>query len=91
MNKVTYTLSMTSKGTFTLPAKIRKELGLRGKGDKLLINYRPDARTIVIEKPVDLEAMQKENAKLIPKNLPPFDLNKIREQKHDEHFTSHFN
>ncbi len=81
---------MSTKGTFTMPAKIRKDLGLKATGDKLLIDYSPAAKVITIKKPVDLKVMQAEIAKLIPKNLPSFDLNKIREQNHDDRFKSHF-
>ena len=91
MSKIIYPISMTSKGTFTLPARIRKDLGLKVQGDKLLVNYDPSRRKIELEKPADLRKLQKENAKLIPNDLPPFDLKEIRKQKHDAYFKSHFN
>lgn len=75
-------ITMTSKGTFTLPAQIRKELGLNKMGDKLLLAYHPESHEIVIKKAADLRAMQKRNAEFIKaKGIKPVtDLNAVREQ-----------
>lgn len=84
MSKTTYIISMTSKGTFTLPAKVRKELGLNSRGDKLLMDFSSASNEITIKKPADIRKIQKENAKLVPKNLAAFNLNKLRQQRHEE-------
>ena len=71
MKELSIPITMTSKGTFTLPARVRKEFGLNKKGDRLTLRYRPGSRKAELQAPVDLRAMQAEIAKLIPKNIPP--------------------
>lgn len=84
-------ITMTSKGTFTLPAKVRKELGLRRAGDKLTLRYHRKSQVVEITKAPDLKAMQAEIAELLPSHLKgkPFDLNEIRRQKHEAYYRDH--
>lgn len=56
-------IAMTSKGTFTLPAQIRKSMGLRGKGDQLIIKFNPATKTAEISKPVDFRELQARTSK----------------------------
>jgi len=63
---------MTTKGTFTMPAHIRKAMGVNTKGDKLIYKYDEAKKRITIEKPsVDLNALQKKMARFIKPNTPP--------------------
>lgn len=71
MNQVNLPIKMTSKGTFTLPARIRKEFGLNKKGDRLMLLYKPGSRTAQLQAPVDLRAIQAKVDKLIPKSIIP--------------------
>ena len=80
---------MTSKGTFTLPAHIRKELGLKKIGDKLMLTYHQKNQSVELTKAPDFATMRAELAKKLPKDLPPFDLEEIRRQKHEEYFRDH--
>lgn len=84
---------MTSKGTFTLPAKVRKELGLNKAGDSLLLQYHKKSGQIIIEKPLDLQEIQRKNAAIAKaKGIKPItDLHEIREAKHAEYYRAHFN
>ena len=45
MNEIDIPITMTSKGTFTLPAQVRKDFGLNKKGDRLMLRYRPGNRS----------------------------------------------
>lgn len=45
------TITMTSKGTFTMPIAIRKKLGVSERGDRLLYTFDPDKQQMIIEKP----------------------------------------
>ena len=80
------TIAMTPKGTFTLPAPVRKQLGLNKLGDKLLLTFHQKSGTITIEKPVDLRDLQARNAaKAAVRGITPVtDINKVREAKHAE-------
>ena len=51
MNK---TITMTTKGTFTLPSSIRKKLGVNNKGDKLNVMLDEANQRIIITKPANL-------------------------------------
>jgi len=66
-----------------MPAKVRKAIGVNRAGDKLMLSYHEKSQTVEIKKAPDMLAMQAEIAKLIPKDLPPFDLNQIRRAKHE--------
>lgn len=58
-------ITMTSKGTFTMPAAVRKKLGVTKAGDKLQLTFHQKNGEVVIKKPADLRAMQKRNAALL--------------------------
>lgn len=51
-------ITMTSKGTFTLPIKIRRLLGLSDKGAKLKIIFDTDRNEAVITKHVSFTDIQ---------------------------------
>jgi len=73
-------ITMTSKGTFTLPAKVRKELGLTKAGDKLLLTFHQKNGEVTLKKPADLRTIQQENARIArEKGIPPLTGQKLRE------------
>jgi bifunctional DNA-binding transcriptional regulator/antitoxin component of YhaV-PrlF toxin-antitoxin module len=78
-------ITMTSKGTFTLPAKVRRELDLGKGNEKLMLTFHHQSGTIEIRKAPDLHELRTKIAKLLPKDMPPFDLQAIRAQKHKDH------
>lgn len=85
MKEINIPITMTSKGTFTLPARIRKDFGLNKKGDRIMLRYKPGSRKAELQAPLDIRAMQAEIAKLIPDHLKdkPFDLDQMRRDKHE--------
>ena len=48
------TVTITSQGQITLPAKVRRELGAKA-GDKLSLNYNPLTKKIELDKPRSLD------------------------------------
>ena len=67
MNK---TITMTTKGTFTLPAVFRAKMGVNAKGDKLRIEFDETNQQLVIKKPTSLEEIHKDLAPYVNK-VPP--------------------
>ena len=62
------TITMTSKGTFTLPVEIRKKIGVNKLGDKLNIEFNEKTNQVVITKPISIDDIQKYTAKYIKKS-----------------------
>lgn len=62
---------MTSKGTFTLPVKVRKAMGVNEQGDQLLIHFDPATNKAEIFKSEDFRALQKRTAKYLKKGKEP--------------------
>jgi bifunctional DNA-binding transcriptional regulator/antitoxin component of YhaV-PrlF toxin-antitoxin module len=52
-------ITMTSKGQFTLPASVRKELGLKATGDTLQLEFDNRHKTVRLSKPVAFAELQK--------------------------------
>lgn len=52
------TITMTSKGQFTLPANVRKAMALRKPGDKLVLDFNPTKQQAILSRPVSLEDIQ---------------------------------
>jgi bifunctional DNA-binding transcriptional regulator/antitoxin component of YhaV-PrlF toxin-antitoxin module len=52
------TITMTSKGQFTLPAGVRKAMMLRKQGDKLMLDFSSASQQVVLSKPVSFEDIQ---------------------------------
>lgn len=71
MNK---TITMTTKGTFTLPSSIRKKLGVNNKGDKLTIELDEANQRVIISKPTDLAAIHKKLKPYIKTSKPLSDV-----------------
>lgn len=64
-------ITMTSKGTFTLPVKIRRLLGLSEMGARLKIRFYADKQEAVIYKPVEFSEVQEMSSKYLSKRKPP--------------------
>jgi bifunctional DNA-binding transcriptional regulator/antitoxin component of YhaV-PrlF toxin-antitoxin module len=64
-------ISVTSKGTFTLPVKMRRLLGLSEKGAKLKIRFFIDTNEAVISKPQGFDEIQQLSKKHLKKQRPP--------------------
>lgn len=67
-------LTLSTKGQFTLPAKVRKSLGVVNKGDVLQLEYNASSGTVRLTKPSSLRDVQTfveshSNNKDIPSNL----------------------
>ena len=67
MNK---TITMTTKGTFTLPAEIRKQLNVSKKGDKLAISFDQTNKTVTIYSPIGLDQIQEDLAPYVAGKKP---------------------
>lgn len=67
MNK---TITMTTKGTFTLPAAMRAKMGVNTKGDKLRVEFDEVNQQLIIKKPISLDEIQKDLAPYAAK-VPP--------------------
>lgn len=79
-------ITMTSKGTFTLPAQVRKALGVTKAGDTLLLQYHERSKTVEIKNIPDLRAIQKQNAAIVKaKGIKPItDLGEVRAKMYTE-------
>lgn len=63
---MTYFSSVTSKGTITVPAKVRKQLGIKpGIRVAIEINQKGNAEII---RPVDIEEVRRQNQEFMRKN-----------------------
>jgi len=62
---------MTSKGTFTLPVKIRRLFGLHKAGDKLSIRFEPATQQAILTKPRSFRELQETTAKYIKSGRKP--------------------
>jgi bifunctional DNA-binding transcriptional regulator/antitoxin component of YhaV-PrlF toxin-antitoxin module len=68
---MTITITMTSKGQFTLPASVRKAMALRKQGDKLVLNFIPANQQAILSKPVSFEDIQAKAQQYIKPNTEP--------------------
>ena len=64
------TVTITSQGQITLPAKVRRELGAKA-GDKLSLNYNPLTKKIELDKSRSLDEIADELTSLIPPGVTP--------------------
>ena len=68
------TITMTTKGTFTLPSAMRKKLGVNDKGDKLEIVLDEANRRVIISKPDDLSTIHQKLKPYVKKQAPLTDV-----------------
>ncbi len=74
-------ITMNSKGAFTLPAKVRRELGLSEAGQKLMLTYHPNAKTIELNTAPSFKILRSKFKPLINKN---FDVETTREERRQQ-------
>jgi len=55
---MTLTITMTSKGQFTLPANVRRALGLHKPGEKLTLDLNAASQQVVLSKPISFADIQ---------------------------------
>lgn len=55
---MTITITMTSKGQFTLPANVRRAMALRKQGDKLVLDFNPTRQQAILSKPISFDDIQ---------------------------------
>lgn len=67
-------ITVTTKGTFTLPAAIRKELDINKKGDRLAIHYNKQKKQVVISATKDFEAVKARLAPYVKNKKPLLDV-----------------
>ncbi|MFZ1812210.1 MAG: hypothetical protein WAU02_01625 [Candidatus Saccharimonadales bacterium] len=75
------TISITSQGQITIPAKVRKAWGISGASE-LRINFDQKTRRLTVEKPLSVEdflAITEPIMKKLPKNNKPIPADKIHE------------
>lgn len=72
--KMNNTITMTTKGTFTLPSSIRKKLGVNNKGDKLNIELDETNQRVIITKPTDLSILHEKLKPYIKTSKPLSDV-----------------
>ena len=68
---MTITITMTSKGQFTLPAGVRKAMALHQKGDKLTLDFRPASQQILLSKPISFADIQARAKRYLRPGIAP--------------------
>lgn len=68
---MTVTITMTSKGQFTLPASVRKAMALHKRGDKLVLEFSPTKQQAILSKPVSFDEIQAKAKKYIKPGTAP--------------------
>lgn len=62
---------MTSKGQFTLPARVRRAMALQKQGDTLVLNFSSVHQQAILSKPVSFEDIQAKAQRYIKPNTEP--------------------
>ena len=66
-----FTITMTSKGQFTMPVALRKAFDLNVAGDKLKIKFNATTKQAKIEKPVTFDEIQALSRKYLKPGIQP--------------------
>ena len=64
-------ITITSKGQTTLPAPIRRKLGLDGSGGVLKIRFDEGNRELVISRPITIAELSERTTRLIKPGAQP--------------------
>lgn len=64
------TVTITSQGQITIPASVRREIGVKG-GDKLSLSYNSFTRKLELEKPQSLDEIADRLTSLIKPGTKP--------------------
>ena len=68
-----YTLSVTSKGQFTMPVEVRRALGVNHKANKLIMTFDPVKKSAKIQKPATFDDISKLAKSFIDKKIKPLE------------------
>lgn len=63
-------ITVTSKGQVTLPAKIRRQLGV-AQGGILEVDFHEVSKRMVVTRPVSFEELRKESARYLKPGTKP--------------------
>jgi bifunctional DNA-binding transcriptional regulator/antitoxin component of YhaV-PrlF toxin-antitoxin module len=66
-----FTVTLTSKGQLTLPAAVRRALGVDHKGSTLRLVYSPDTKQAKIQSTVDFDDIQSLSKRFIKPGIKP--------------------
>lgn len=76
------TITMTSKGQFTLPASVRRAMALRNQGDKLMLDFNPVKGEAILTKPTSFADIQaRAKAYIRPGTVPLGDVDTFYETR----------
>jgi len=77
-----YTITVTSKGQFTMPIDVRRAFGITSKSRSLTLTYNPSTNQAKIEKPITFDQIQTIAKKYIkPGTSPLLDARKFYETR----------
>lgn len=68
-----YTITMTSKGQFTMPAQVRNSLGVNQEFNKLILTYYPASGQAKIQRPVSFDEISSLSKGFIKKGIKPLE------------------
>jgi len=68
-----YTITMTSKGQFTMPVDVRRAFGVTDKSRSLKLTYNPSTKQAKIEKPITFEEIRAMAKKMIDPSIQPLE------------------
>ncbi len=64
-------LTITSKGQTTIPAQVRRKLGLGKDGGKLQMHFNERKGELIISKPISIDDLSKKLSSYIKPNTEP--------------------
>lgn len=68
---IEFAIAATNKGTFTLPAVVRRMMNISGQGDQLTLQFNPETNVATLRKRQSLDEVRKRNRAQLPKNYKP--------------------
>lgn len=68
---IEFTIAATNKGTFTLPAEVRRRMNISGQGEQLTLQYNSETNQIVLRKQDTIVELRNRNRAQLPKNYKP--------------------
>lgn len=66
-----YTITMTSKGQFTMPVEVREALGVSKKSNKLKLVFDTKTKKAEIERPVSFDSISAKGQSYIKSGVKP--------------------
>ncbi len=68
-----YTITLTSKGQFTMPVQVRRAFGIDSEGGKLTLLFNPQTKQAKIEQPASFETIQSMAASYMKPGVRPLE------------------